>query len=96
VVNLEAAPRFETLTDAPCADGDGFYRFKIGDFQATVISDGHGQIPVRPIFVMNAYLAPMNCTSGPSRFPMPSGTSFDHGAALEPIAVRMEKKYRFA
>src|ERR1700757_897121 len=35
-------------------NGDGFYRFKIGDFQATVISDGYGQIPVRPIFVMNA------------------------------------------
>src|ERR1700731_4266674 len=35
-------------------NGDGFYRFKIGNFQATVISDGYGQIPVRPIFVMNA------------------------------------------
>src|SRR3984885_9628732 len=34
--------------------GNGFYRFNIGDFQATVISDGHGPIPVRPIFVMNA------------------------------------------
>jgi len=30
-------------------NGDGFYRFKIGDFQATVISDGSGQIPIRPI-----------------------------------------------
>ena len=28
--------------------GNGFYRFKIGDFQATVISDGYGQLPVRP------------------------------------------------
>jgi len=27
-------------------NGDGFYRFKIGDFQATVISDGYGQIPI--------------------------------------------------
>ena len=35
-------------------NGDGFYRFKIGDFQATVVSDGYGQIPVRTIFVMNA------------------------------------------
>jgi hypothetical protein len=25
-------------------NGDGFYRFKIGDFQAAVISDGYGQI----------------------------------------------------
>src|ERR1700726_860891 len=35
-------------------NGDGFYRFKIGDFHATVISDGYGQIPIRPILVMNA------------------------------------------
>ena len=35
-------------------NGNGFYRFKIGDFQATGISDGQGPIPVSPIFVMNA------------------------------------------
>src|SRR6476620_9868181 len=35
-------------------NGNGFYRFKIGDFQANVISDGYGQIPIRPILVMNA------------------------------------------
>src|ERR1700758_3140309 len=36
-------------------NGNGFYRFKIGDFQAPVISDGYGlQIPVGPIFAMNA------------------------------------------
>jgi glyoxylase-like metal-dependent hydrolase (beta-lactamase superfamily II) len=43
-------------------NGDGFYRFKIGDFQATVISDGYGQLPIRPIFAMNvseAELAPV-------------------------------------
>ena len=43
-------------------NGDGFYRFKIGDFQATVISDGYGQLPIRPILAMNvseAELAPM-------------------------------------
>src|SRR6201993_2557693 len=34
-------------------NGNGFYRFKIGDFQATVISDGYGSIPVGPIFAMN-------------------------------------------
>src|ERR1700694_2095830 len=39
---------------AEALNGDGFYRFKIGDFQATVISDGSGQIPIRPILVMNA------------------------------------------
>src|SRR5580658_6696083 len=36
------------------SNGNGFYRFKIGDFRATVISDGQGPIPVSPIFVMNA------------------------------------------
>src|ERR1700722_18167613 len=41
-------------TGADALNGDGFYRFKIGDFQATVISDGYGQIQGRPIFVMNA------------------------------------------
>src|SRR5580704_9849159 len=43
-------------------NGNGFYRFKIGDFQATVISDGFGPIPVGPIFAMNvseAELAPV-------------------------------------
>jgi glyoxylase-like metal-dependent hydrolase (beta-lactamase superfamily II) len=43
-------------------NGDGFYRFKIGDFQATVISDGSGPIPIRPILAMNvseAELAPV-------------------------------------
>ena len=43
-------------------NGNGFYRFKIGDFQATVISDGSGQIPIRPILAMNvseAELAPV-------------------------------------
>src|SRR4030081_886270 len=43
-------------------NGNGFYRFKIGDFQATVISDGRGPIPVWPIFAMNvseAELAPV-------------------------------------
>src|SRR5260221_8544994 len=39
---------------AEAISGDGFYRFKIGDFQATVVSDGYGQIPIRPILVMNA------------------------------------------
>jgi hypothetical protein len=34
-------------------NGNGFYRSKIGDFQATVISDGYGDFPVRPTFVMN-------------------------------------------
>jgi glyoxylase-like metal-dependent hydrolase (beta-lactamase superfamily II) len=39
--------------EAEPLNGNGFYRFKIGDFQATVISDGYGPIPV-PIFAANA------------------------------------------
>src|SRR5271168_2154108 len=39
---------------AESLNGNGFYRFKIGDFQATMISDGYGPIPVGPIFAMNA------------------------------------------
>src|SRR3984893_17961274 len=38
---------------AESLNGPGFYRFKIADFQATVISDGYGPIPVGPIFAMN-------------------------------------------
>src|ERR1700694_666272 len=48
--------------DAESLNGNGFYRFKIGDFEATVISDGYGQIPIRPILAMNiseAELAPV-------------------------------------
>jgi glyoxylase-like metal-dependent hydrolase (beta-lactamase superfamily II) len=40
--------------NAGSLNGGGFYRFKIGDFQATVISDGYGPIPVGPILAMNA------------------------------------------
>src|SRR5258708_38769890 len=35
-------------------NGNGFYRFKIGDFQATVVSDGYGQLPIGPILATNA------------------------------------------
>src|ERR1700744_4279780 len=47
---------------AESLNGNGFYRFKIGDFQATVISDGYGPIPVGPSFAVNtteADLAPV-------------------------------------
>ena len=33
--------------------GNGFYRFKIGDFQAIVISDGFGSTPIAPLFAPN-------------------------------------------
>jgi glyoxylase-like metal-dependent hydrolase (beta-lactamase superfamily II) len=49
-----AAAQSQDARQAGALNGDGFYRFKIGGFQATVISDGYGPIPVRPIFVMNA------------------------------------------
>jgi glyoxylase-like metal-dependent hydrolase (beta-lactamase superfamily II) len=42
-------------------NGNGFYRFRIGDFQATVISDGYGPIPVSILAVnaSEAELAPV-------------------------------------
>jgi hypothetical protein len=48
----------ESLTEP--LNGNGFYRFNIGDFQATVISDGYGPFPVS-LFAANtseAELAP--------------------------------------
>src|SRR6202048_3084705 len=59
-----ASPQAEDASQAGAEplNGDGFYRFKIGDFKATVISDGYGQIPIRPIFATNvseAELAPV-------------------------------------
>jgi glyoxylase-like metal-dependent hydrolase (beta-lactamase superfamily II) len=52
----DASPQADNFnqTGAEPLNGNGFYRFKIGDFQATVVSDGQGPIPVSPIFVMNA------------------------------------------
>ena len=47
------ARRMSVTAEAKPLNGNGFYRFKIGDFQATVISDGYGPIPV-PIFAVNA------------------------------------------
>ena len=43
----------ERQPGAESLNGNGFYRFKIGDFQATVISDGYGELPVGPVFAMN-------------------------------------------
>jgi glyoxylase-like metal-dependent hydrolase (beta-lactamase superfamily II) len=42
------------LAGAEPLNGNGSYRFKIGDFQATVISDGYGQLPIGSILAMNA------------------------------------------
>lgn len=41
-------------------NGNGFYRFKLGEFQLTVISDGFGDLPISPIFVTNAPEAELN------------------------------------
>src|SRR3982074_3547026 len=59
-----ASARAEGARQAGAADvnSDGFYPFKTGDFRATVITDGSGQIPIRPILAMNvseAELAPV-------------------------------------
>jgi glyoxylase-like metal-dependent hydrolase (beta-lactamase superfamily II) len=54
LLTLAAVRADARQADAEPLNGNGFYRFKIGDLQATVISDGYGQIPVGPIFAMNA------------------------------------------
>jgi glyoxylase-like metal-dependent hydrolase (beta-lactamase superfamily II) len=52
---IPALARAEDARQAGAAplNGNGFYRFRIGDFQATVISDGYGPIPVS-ILAVNA------------------------------------------
>ena len=54
-LSIPALARAEAARQAVAEplNGDGFYRFKIGDFQATVISDGYGPIPVS-ILAVNA------------------------------------------
>jgi hypothetical protein len=47
---LAAAAEIASATDLQRA---GFFRFKIGNFEATVISDGHGVIPFWPTFAAN-------------------------------------------
>ena len=60
------APASDQAEDARQAgaetlNGNGFHRFKVGDFQATVISDGYGPIPVSILAVnaAEAELAPL-------------------------------------
>jgi glyoxylase-like metal-dependent hydrolase (beta-lactamase superfamily II) len=40
--------------DAAKLQGAGFYRFELGDFRATVVSDGYGPFPFWPTFAANA------------------------------------------
>jgi glyoxylase-like metal-dependent hydrolase (beta-lactamase superfamily II) len=54
ILTASTQPENARQAGAEPLNGNGFYRFKIGDFRATVISDGYGPIPVRPIFVTNA------------------------------------------
>jgi glyoxylase-like metal-dependent hydrolase (beta-lactamase superfamily II) len=55
-VALPDGSRAETAAQAGTSHphGSGFYRFKVGDFAATVISDGYGSIPLRPLLAPNA------------------------------------------
>jgi len=50
--SAQAEGALQAGAEAP--NGNGFYGFKIGDFLATVISDGYGQLPIGPILAMNA------------------------------------------
>jgi glyoxylase-like metal-dependent hydrolase (beta-lactamase superfamily II) len=52
---IASSARAEEVRQAGAAplNGNGFYRFRIGDFQATMISDGYGPIPAS-ILAVNA------------------------------------------
>jgi glyoxylase-like metal-dependent hydrolase (beta-lactamase superfamily II) len=61
VPGLVHAEEAKPAAQAP-QNGNGFYRFMVGDFQMTVISDGRGKIPVGPTLARNtpeAELAPV-------------------------------------
>jgi glyoxylase-like metal-dependent hydrolase (beta-lactamase superfamily II) len=47
------AEEVQPTTQTPL-NGNGFYRFKVGDYQATVISDGYGDLPIGPVLAANA------------------------------------------
>ncbi|MGO4287326.1 hypothetical protein AB4Y99_24430, partial [Bosea sp. TAB14] len=44
----------EKASSLPDMHGNGFYRFAVGSFKATVISDGYADIPAWPGFAPNA------------------------------------------
>jgi glyoxylase-like metal-dependent hydrolase (beta-lactamase superfamily II) len=50
---MSRAERHEPV-EASSQNGNGFYRFKVGDFWATVISDGYHDAPIAPNYAPNA------------------------------------------
>ena len=48
----QAAPKAR-ISEGYQPHGAGYYRFSIGKFKATVISDGYGSVPFWPIFAAN-------------------------------------------
>ena len=75
---LPGKSRAETggQADTSQTNGSGFYRFKVGDFQATVISDGFGEVPLQPIFAPNASEAEFKAALKANFIgPMAQGTS---------------------
>jgi hypothetical protein len=53
LASASVQPENADHAEAQSLNGNGVYRFMVGDFQATVISDGYGPIPA-PIFAVNA------------------------------------------
>ena len=53
LASAAASAQGETRVDTTSPHGNGFYRFRIGDFQATIVSDGFGSTPIAPLFAPN-------------------------------------------
>ena len=51
LANVASASTAPAAAEQP--HGSGYYRFNIGKFKATVISDGYGNVPFWPIFAAN-------------------------------------------
>jgi len=72
----ESKAATQAQAEASPENGGGYYRFRVGDFQATVISDGHGQVPLGPIFAPNASETDFKATLRANFMePMVQGTS---------------------
>src|SRR6201987_936671 len=75
---LPGKSRAETggQADTSQTNGSRFYRFKVRDFQSTVISDGFGEVPLQPIFAPNASEAEFKAALKANFIgPMAQGTS---------------------
>lgn len=53
LTSAAASAEGERRVDSASLHGNGFYRFRVGDFQATIVSDGFGSTPIASLFAPN-------------------------------------------